>query len=38
MFPVFFKTYFLIAGKNYSGSVIKAPETPTVDSIYFLEN
>jgi hypothetical protein len=30
MFPVFFSNSFFIAGKNYSGSVINAPETPTV--------
>jgi len=30
MFPVFLKISFFIAGKNYSGSVIKAPDTPTV--------
>ena len=38
MFPVFFKISFFIAGRNYSGSVIRAPEIPTVLSMYFLEN
>lgn len=38
MFPVFFNISFFIAGKNSSGSVISAPETPTVSSMYFLEN
>ncbi len=27
IFPVFLKIYFLIAGKNYSGYIIKGPST-----------